>query len=134
MAAATVELRAFVSDGPGHVVAALRGQHAAAGQPVPGQLAGLCARLGINGHGITAPPGDLPQRWQSLPTPPNRSQQQTPPAPRILAATVAELPELDGAQIATAAMHHREHGAIPHCWPATNERKCRRGKSKAASS
>jgi hypothetical protein len=115
MAAATVELRAFVSDGPGHVVAAL---HAAdmlpPDSPVPGQLAGLCARLGINGHGITAPPGDLPQRWQSLPTPPNRSQQQTPPAPRILAATVAELPELDGAQIATAAMHHREHGTIPH--------------------
>ena len=45
---------------------------------------------------------------------PNRSQQQTPPAPRILAVTVADLPELDGAQIATAAMHHREHGTIPH--------------------
>lgn len=47
--------------------------------PVPGQLAGLCARLGITGHGITAPP-----------------------APGILAATVAELPELDGAKITIA--------------------------------
>ena len=36
------------------------------------------------------------------------------PAPRILAATVAELPELDGTQIATAATRHREHGTIPH--------------------
>jgi hypothetical protein len=32
----------------------------------------------------------------------------------LQAATVVELPELDGAQIATAALHHREHGAIPH--------------------
>ena len=32
----------------------------------------------------------------------------------LQAATVAELPELDGAQIATATLHHREHGAIPH--------------------
>jgi hypothetical protein len=37
-----------------------------------------------------------------------------PPAPRILAATVAELPGLDGTQIATAATRHREHGTIPH--------------------
>jgi hypothetical protein len=82
MAAASAELRAFVSDGPGHVVAAL---HAAdmlpPDSPVPAQLAGLCARLGINGHGITAS------------TAPSRT-----------------------------------------FWPATNERKCRRGKSKAASS
>ena len=61
-AAANASLRAFVGDGPGHIVAAL---HAAdvlpPGSPVPGQLAGLCARLGITGHGITAPPaGDLP--------------------------------------------------------------------------
>ena len=56
----------------------------------------------------------VPRFGPALAGSPTRSQQQTPPAPRILAATVAELPELDGAQIATAAMHHRDHGTIPH--------------------
>ncbi|HXA58374.1 MAG TPA: hypothetical protein VNW94_04365, partial [Streptosporangiaceae bacterium] len=55
-----------------------------------------------------------PQRWQSLPTPPNCSQPQAPPAPPVPAATGAALPELDGAQIATAGLHHRERGTIPH--------------------
>ena len=115
-AAANAHLRAFVADGPGHIVAAL---HAAdmlpPDSPVPGQLAGLCARLGINGHGITAPPaGDLPERWQSMLTPPSRSEPQAPPAPGILAATVAELPELDGAKIAIVGLHHGERGTIMH--------------------
>ena len=114
-AAANASLRAFVGDGPGHIVAAL---HAAGvlppGSPVPGQLAGLCARLGITGHGITAPPaGDLPDRWQSMLTPPGR-EPKAPPAPGILAATVAELPELDGAKITIAGLHHGERGTIMH--------------------
>ena len=82
--------------------------------PVPGQLAALCARLGTDGHGITAPPaGDLPERWQSMLTPPSREPQPTP-GPGILAATVAELPELDGAKIAIAGLHHGERGTIMH--------------------
>ncbi len=114
LTAASPELRAL-GDGPGHIVAAL---HAAdmlpPDSPVPGQLAGLCARLGIDGHGITAPPaGDLPERWQSMLTPPSR-EPQAPPAPGILAATVAELPELDGAKIAIAGLHHGERGTIMH--------------------
>ncbi len=36
------------------------------------------------------------------------------PAPGILAAAVAELPELDGAQIAILGLHHGERGAILH--------------------
>ena len=113
-AAADTGLRAFVGDGPGHIVAAL---HAAdllpPDSPVPGQLAGLCARLGINGHGITAPPaGDLPEHWQSMLA--RRRGPQPPPAPGILAATVAELPELDGATIAIAGLHHGERGTIMH--------------------
>ena len=113
-AAASTDLRAFIGDGPGHIVAAL---HAAgvlpSGSPVPGQLAGLCARLGINGHGITAPPaGGLPEQWQSMLT--RRREPQAPPAPGILAATVAELPELDGAKIAIAGLHHGERGTIMH--------------------
>ncbi len=110
-AAAHDRLRAFVGDGSGHIVAALR----AAGllppdSPVPGQLAGLCVRLGIDGHGITAPPaGDLPERWQSMLT-----GRREPHAPGVLAATVAELPELDGATIAIAGLHHGERGTILH--------------------
>ena len=111
--AANDDLRAFVGDGPGHIVAAL---HAAGllppDSPVPGQLAGLCARLGINGHGITAPPaGDLPEQWHSMLT---GRKPQPPPAPGILAATVVELPEQDGATIAIAGLHHGERGTILH--------------------
>jgi hypothetical protein len=113
-AAASPELRAL-GDGPGHIVAAL---HAAGmlppDSPVPGQLAGLCTRLGISGHGITAPPaGDLPERWKSMLTPPS-GEPQPPPGAGILAATVAELPELDGAKIAIAGLHHGERGTIMH--------------------
>ena len=66
--AANNDLRAFVGDGPGHIVAAL---HAAGllppDSPVPGQLARLCARLGITGHGISVPPAeDLPEQWHSM--------------------------------------------------------------------
>ena len=111
--AVTGGLRAFVGDGPGHIVAAL---HAAGllppDSPVPGQLAGLCARLGIDGHGITAPPAaDLPGHWHDMLS---RREPQLPPAPGILAATVPELPELDGAIIAIAGLHHGERGTIMH--------------------
>jgi hypothetical protein len=108
--------RSFVGDGPGYIIAAL---HEAGllppDSPVPGQLAGLCARLGIDGHGITVPPaGDLPERWLSVLTPPSRSEPPTPPVPGILAATAAELPELDGVRIAVAGLHHGERGTIVH--------------------
>jgi hypothetical protein len=46
-------------------------------------------------------------------TAPSR-EPQPPPAPAILAATVAELPELDGAKIAIAGLHHGERGTIMH--------------------
>jgi hypothetical protein len=111
-AAASPELRAL-GDGPGHLVAAL---HAAdllpPDSPVPGQLAGLCARLGIDGHGITVPPArDLPERWQDMLA---RRREPQAPVPGLLAATVAELPELDGAKVAIAGLHHGERGTIMH--------------------
>jgi hypothetical protein len=114
-AAADARLRAFVGDGPGHVVAALNAADALPpGSPVPAQLAGLCARLGITGHGITAPPAaELPHRWQSMLTPPGR-QPQPPSAPGLLAAAVTELPGLDGATIAITGLHHGERGTIMH--------------------
>ena len=39
---------------------------------------------------------------------------QPPPAPGILAATVVRLPEIDGATIAIAGLHHGERGTILH--------------------
>jgi hypothetical protein len=109
--AAADDLRAFVGDGPGHIVTAL---HAAGllppDSPAPGQLAGLCARLGIDGHGITAPPAaDLPGHWHDMLS---RREPQLPAVPGILAATVTELPDLDGATIAIAGLHHGERGTI----------------------
>jgi hypothetical protein len=80
--------------------------------PVPGQLARLCARLGIDGQGITAPPaGDLPERWQDMLC---RRREPQAPAPGILTGTIAELPELDGAKIAIAGLHHGDRGTIMH--------------------
>ena len=116
LTAVRADVRTFIADGSGHMVAAL---HAAGmlppDSPAPGYLAGLCARLGLNGHGVTAPPaGDLPERWQSMLTAPSRSEPQPPPAPDILAAAVAELPELDGAKIAVVGLHHGERGTIMH--------------------
>jgi len=112
----TADLHAFIADGTAYIVAAL---HAAdllpPDSPAPGQLAALCARLGINGHGITAPPAtDLPERWQSMLARPRRSEPRVPPAPDILAAAVAELPELDGAQIAIVGLHHGARGTMMH--------------------
>ena len=113
---AGADLRAFIGDGPGHIVAALHETGVLSpDSPVPGQLAGLCARLGIDGHGIAAPPdGDLPEQWQNLLTPWRR---YTPyPAPGILAATMAELPGPDGATIAIVGL---THSLLPHGEPRT---------------
>jgi hypothetical protein len=110
----SADLRAFIGDGPGEIVAALHASGALPpASPVPGQLAGLCTRIGIPGHGITAPPADLPEPWHSMLTRPSRLP-QAEPAPGILAATVAELPELDGAQITIVGLHHGEARTIVH--------------------
>jgi hypothetical protein len=113
---ANAELRAFVGDRLGQIVATLHGAGVLPlDSPFPGQLAGLCARLGINGHGITAPPAeDLPERWQSMLTPPSRREPAAPLAPGIVAVTVAELPELDGTQITIVGLRHEERGTIMH--------------------
>ncbi len=111
---ASAGLRAFVGDGPGHIVAALQAAHALPlSSPAPGQLAGLCARLGIPGHGITAPPGaDLPERWLSMLTRYHRRNPQ--PAPGSWAATAAELPEEDRVRLAVLGLHQAERGTILH--------------------
>jgi hypothetical protein len=103
------------ADGLGDIIAAL--QAAAALSPssrLPGQLADLCARLGISGHGIAAPPtGDLPERWRSLLAYGRRTDPDRAPVPGS-AVTAIELPELDGARIMVLGLHNGERGQSLH--------------------
>ena len=111
---ASAGLRAFVGDGPGHIVAALQAAGALPrSSPAPGQLAGLCARLGIPGHGITAPPAaGLPDRWLSMLT--HHRNPEVTPAPGSWAAPAAELPEVDGVRLAVLGLYQAERGTILH--------------------
>jgi hypothetical protein len=113
--AASNDQRAFFSDGPGNVTAALY----AAGvlppsSPVPGQLAALCERVGIPDHGISAPPAaDLPQPWQSMLN--GYHRQPRPPLPGGSWVTVvAGLPELDGVQLTVLGLNHDEPNTVMH--------------------
>jgi hypothetical protein len=114
LAAARPGLLPHVTAWLGDVVAALEAAGALPpSSPAPGQLAGLCARLGITGHGITTPPvADLPDRWLSMLTRYHRRTPQPAPAPGSWSATAAELPELDGARIAVLGLHQSEPRTI----------------------
>jgi hypothetical protein len=116
LASAQAELGAFVGDQPGQVVAALRAADALTPDSrVPGQLAGLLGRLDVGGHGIAAPPDpDLPPRWESMLTRYHRREPYPVLTPGSWAASVAELPELDGVTIAVLGVHHGEPGTIVH--------------------
>ena len=98
------DLRAFIGDGPGRIVAALHASGALPpASPVPGQLAALCTRVGIPGHGITAPPAaGLPEPWQHMLTYPRLPQ--AGPAPGIAAAAAAAAGTPPGPK---ARAHHR---------------------------
>jgi hypothetical protein len=104
--AEAVGLRAFIGDGPGRIVAALHASGALPpASPVPGQLAALCTRVGIPGHGIAVPPAAaLPERWRSMLTSPRLPQGR--PGPGIAAGAIAELPELEGVRITILGLHH----------------------------
>jgi hypothetical protein len=84
----------------GDVVAALEATGALSPlSQVPGRVAALCARLGVTGHGITAPPAhDLPEPWRSLLAYQDRKP-DPPPAWDGFAAVAAALPELDGIRL-----------------------------------
>ena len=103
------------ADGLADIIAALRA--AAALSPssrLPGQLAGLCARVGISGHGIATPPaGDLPEPWLSLLAYRRRGKPERAPVPGW-AVTAIELPELDGARITVLGLHNGERGQFLH--------------------
>jgi hypothetical protein len=103
------------ADGLADIIATM---HAAAelspSSRLPGQLAGLCARLGISGHGIAAPPtADLPEPWLSLLTYCHRGEPARAPVPGW-AVTAIELPELDGARVTVLGLHNGEHGQFLH--------------------
>ncbi|MGO8893364.1 MAG: hypothetical protein ACLQB1_27315 [Streptosporangiaceae bacterium] len=81
---------------------------------LPGQLADLCARLGISGHGIAAPPtGDLPEPWLSLLTYCRRGKPERAPVPGW-AVMAIELPDLDGARVTVLGLHNGEQGQFLH--------------------
>jgi hypothetical protein len=116
LADAKPELLSHASSGLGDMVAAL---HAAdvlsPASRLPGLLAGLCERLGVRDHGITAPPDDeLPEPWQSMLTRCHRREPLAAPPSGSLAAMVADLPELDGAKITILGLHHGDRGTILH--------------------
>ncbi len=116
LAAARPGLLPHITVWLGDVIAAVEAAGALPpSSPAPGQLAGLCARLGITGHGITTPPvADLPDRWLSMLTRYHRRTPQPAPAPGSWSATAVELPELDGARVAVLGLHHSERGTILH--------------------
>jgi hypothetical protein len=82
---------------------------------VPGQLAALCASLGVTGHGLTAPPGpELPERWLSLLAHYQRRKPDTASARDGHAALAVALPELDGLGLALLGLHNTEGQTIMH--------------------
>lgn len=105
-----------ITDGLGDVIAALQEcgplpPHS----PVPGQLAALCARLNVTGHGITTPPGrDLPEPWLSVLTQYQHTETGTAPLPDGCAATAAVLPELDRIQLTILGLHNCGDSTIMH--------------------
>ena len=113
--AASNDQRVFFSERPGNIAAALYAAGALPpASPVPGQLAGLCERVGIPDHGITAPPAaDFPQPWQSMLTGYHR-QPRPPLASGSWAAVVAGLPELDGVQLTLLGLNHGEPSTFMH--------------------
>ena len=116
LAAAKPGLVPHAAAGLGDIIAALRAADALSpSSPVPGQLAGLCARLGVSGHGITARPADdLPGPWLSMLTRYHRRTPQPAPASGRSVATAVELPELDGARFAILGLHHSDGATMFH--------------------
>ncbi|HMI22971.1 MAG TPA: hypothetical protein VK594_00660 [Streptosporangiaceae bacterium] len=81
---------------PGEIITVLTEVGAiAAGNPLPGQLAALCQRLGASGHGITVPSAaDIPAEWASVLA--RRDAPVPAGAPELFAPLAAVLPDVDG--------------------------------------
>ena len=104
------------ADGLGDVIAALQTSGALPPlSPLPGQLAALCARLHVTGHGITAPPApDLPGPWLSVLTEHEHATTRAAPGSDGCAVAVAALPELDGTMLAILGLTSSADGTILH--------------------
>ncbi len=94
---------------------------------VPGQLAGLCARLGLPGHGIEAAPADeLPERWESV-----LASEPRAAGVRGGAAAAARLQEVDGDAVTLLGLHddgahtglhvHATESLPPQLWVRDDE-------------
>jgi hypothetical protein len=74
--------------------------------PVPGYLAMICERLGIDNHDITAAPtADLPGPWLSMLA--WYGRRHRPPVYDGTAAVATVLPDVDGARVALGGLHTR---------------------------
>jgi hypothetical protein len=83
--------------------------------PVPGQLATLCARLNLSGHGITTPPArDLPEPWLSVLTQYQHRDTGAAPVRDGCAAAAVVLPELDGIQLTILGLHNCQDSSTLH--------------------
>jgi hypothetical protein len=89
---------------PGEIITVLTETGAiAAGSPVPGQLAALCQRLGVAGHGITAPPAaQIPAPWARVIA--HRDAPVPADDPDACAPLNCVLPDIDGARFALAGL------------------------------
>ena len=89
---------------PGQIITVLTEAGAiAAGSPVPGQLAALCQRLGLAGHGITVPPAaQIPAPWASVIA--HRGAPAPAHGPDACAPLACVLPDVDGARFALAGL------------------------------
>jgi hypothetical protein len=104
------------ADGLGDVIAALQASGALPPRSqVPGQLAALCARLDVTGHGITVPPvRDLPEPWLSVLTQHERATARTAPVREGCAAVAAALPDLDGTRLSILGLTSSADGTMLH--------------------
>ena len=114
LALAPRELFPDTAEGLGDVVAALRASGALPPlSAVPGQLAALCARLNVTGHGLTVPPArDLPEPWLGVLA--HHTQSQAAPEHDGCAAVAAVLPELDGTSLTILGLTSSADGTILH--------------------
>jgi hypothetical protein len=102
--------------GFGEMIAALEAADALSPlSPLPGQLAGLCAALDVDGHGIAAPPAAaLPEPWISVLTHYQRRKPDQARAPDGFVAVGTALPELDGIRLAVLGLESRDGSSSLH--------------------
>jgi hypothetical protein len=75
--------------------------------PMPGHLAMICERLGIDGHGLTAAPtADLPPPWFSVLS--WYGRRHRPPVHDGTASAGTLLPDVDGARVMVGGLHTRD--------------------------